>query len=261
MLETIQQFFQMDDATFTFAGWYYGIGLAVSFASLAVYWGRPARERSTSRETGGPRGERPAVVKAAVGYGRGFVALVSDTGISPNQITTIGLLLVVFNCALFLWSGNSLWFGSGLIAALLFDTLDGLVARHQGTSSLFGGYLDAMIDRYEEVAIYLTIAYVLDEWLVSFLIFSGSMLTSYAKARVAIEIPVANKGWGDLLEKPTRLFILCTGLIGAPVLPWFLPMALWMLAVMTHFTALQRFVRAYFMLRDAGASMPASVKQ
>lgn len=249
MLESVQQFLQMDDPTFAFAGWYYAIGLSLAALSLAFHFLR--RKPSDPAPVQDRQGrDRPALVTWAIGFGRRFVALVAGSGITPNQITVIGLVLVLFNCGLFLWSHNTLWFGSGLIAALLFDTLDGLVARHQGTSSLFGGYLDAIIDRYEEVAIYLAIAIVLDAWLVSFLILSGSMLTSYAKARTAIEMPIANKGWGDFLEKPTRLFILCTGLIGAPVLTWFLPVALWMLAVMTHFTALQRFARARFMLRE-----------
>lgn len=258
MLESIQQFLQMDDPTFTFAGWYYSVGILLAGASLAFHLLRGNRKPAKPQQFSGPRAERPPLASAAVSFGRRFVSLVAESGITPNQITVIGLVLVLFNCGLFLWSHNSFWFGSGLIAALLFDTLDGLVARHQGTSSLFGGYLDAIIDRYEEVAIYLTVAVVLDAWLVSFLIFSGSMLTSYAKARTAIEIPVANKGWGDFLEKPTRLFILCTGLIGAPVLPWFLPVALWMLAAMTHFTALQRFARARFMLRDTDAAQAAA---
>ena len=73
------------------------------------------------------------------------------------------------------------------------------------------------------------------------------------KSRVALEIETDNKGWPDLLEKPMRLFILCTGLIGAPVMAWFLPVSLWILAVLTHVTALQRFARACFIIHESEA--------
>lgn len=85
----------------------------------------------------------------------------------------------------------------------------------------------------------------------SFLVISGSMLTSYNKARTAIEIPVDNKAWPDFLSKPTLLFFLCVALIGDTSLPWLLPFTLWSLAVLTHFTALQRMFRAYFLIQDS----------
>lgn len=246
MLQPVQEFFRMDDATFSFVGWFIAIGVLLAAAS-AVHGMR----RSSAPATAAASGGRPAAVSRAIAFGQAFVDVVARSGVTPNQITVIGLLLVVFNCGIFVWTANPFWFGSGLIASLLFDTLDGLVARAQGTSSHLGGYLDAIVDRYEEVLIYLVIGYVLEQWFVAFLIITGSMLISYNKARTALEIETSNKGWPDLLIKPVRLFILCVGLIGAPVLSWFLPVALWMLAAMTHFTALQRFTRAAFILSDA----------
>ena len=74
------------------------------------------------------------------------------------------------------------------------------------------------------------------------------------KARVALEAHTTNKGWNDLLERPLRMFILCVGLIGAPVIEWFLPFVLWLLAALTHFSALQRFIRAYFVLTGRQAT-------
>ena len=245
MLEFLQNFFRMDDATFTFAGWYIVLGLG-AYVLGVFYVSMRKRPAQTSRHDGAKK----APVQFAIRLGERFVSLVLSTGVSPNQITIIGLVLVCFNCGLFVWSANTLWFGSGLIAALLFDSLDGIVARAQGASSKFGGYLDAVIDRYQEVAVYLSIGLVTGLWIPVFLVMTGSFLTSYNKARVALEIPTDNKEWPDLLERPTRLFILCVGLIGAPILDWFLPMALWMLVVMTHFTALQRFTRARFALEQ-----------
>jgi phosphatidylglycerophosphate synthase len=248
MVESLQHLLQLDDATFRFFGIYIVVVTVLAASSLAYAKFRGA---PSAVDTRAPRRERPPIVEASIAFGNRFVTFVAHLPITPNQITVIGLLLVWLNCALFFLSGNTLWFGSSLIAALLLDTLDGLVARAQGTSSKFGGYLDAVIDRYQEVSIYLTIGIVLDQWAAAFCIITGSMLTSYNKARVALEMPSSNKGWPDLLEKPLRLFILCVGLIGAPFIPWLLTFALWMLAAMTHFTALQRFTRAYFMFTDS----------
>ena len=241
----VQNLLQMDDVTFSFLQIFVGTGLVLALAS-ALVTPRAPHKRPASQDAGG----RSQFIKFAVQSGKSIVEFVGNTRISPNDVTLIGMALVIFNCAVFAISKNTFWFGTGLIAALLFDTLDGLVARYQGTSSLVGGYLDAVIDRYQEIVVYFTIGWVLDQWPIALLILSAAMLTSYNKARVALELQTSNKAWPDLLEKPLRMVILCVALIGAPIVPWLLPAGLWMLVVMTHFTALQRFARARFLLSD-----------
>lgn len=172
-------------------------------------------------------------------------------GWTPNQVTISGLVFVIANCAFYLWHRNTLFFGVGLALSLVFDGIDGAVARLTDTSSRFGGYLDAVVDRYQEVAIYLTIAWATGAWAISFLAVTGALLTSYNKARTAVEIPIDNNAWPDLLERLERLIILCTALI----LDRFLPVpeilggralivGLVLLAIGTHITAAQRFWRA-----------------
>ena len=51
------------------------------------------------------------------------------------------------------------------------------------------------------------------------LVITGSLVTSYNKARAAIEIPVDNKARPDLLERPARLFLLCGSLIMDAAVP------------------------------------------
>src|SRR5687768_13876647 len=114
------------------------------------------------------------------------------TGVTPNQVTLIGLALVLCNCAAFYAHGDTLVFGLGLIFSFAFDSLDGAVARLQGTSSKYGGYLDAVIDRYQEIAVYLVIAVTTGWWAVAFLAMTGSLMVSYNKARTALEIPISN---------------------------------------------------------------------
>jgi phosphatidylglycerophosphate synthase len=176
-------------------------------------------------------------------------------GLSANQVTLIGLCLVVANCVAFYWHRSTLIFGIGLALSFMADSLDGAVARLRAQSSSFGGYLDAMTDRYQELAVMLAIAIVSGEWLASFLAFSGGFLTSYAKARVAIEQPISNSDWPDLFERLERIVFLCALLVinGIAEKIWaadfVLAAGLWLLAALTHFTAIQRMMRATALLR------------
>jgi phosphatidylglycerophosphate synthase len=259
MSVSLQDFFQLDDPTLGFLKFYVAAAAVLLVADFAVRRLRPARPASAPRPDRTTGRARPVMIAWARRLGAAFVRLVAGLPITPNQVTVIGLLLVLYNCLVFAVTHDTFWFGAGLIGALLFDTLDGQVARAQNSSSHFGGYLDAMIDRYQEIFIFVSIGAVLDRWPLAFLVITGSLAVSYAKARVALEIPTSNKGWPDLFEKPIRLFVLCVGLIGAPIIPWFLPCALWMLAAITHFTALQRFTRAYFLLKDV--PMPGTASE
>jgi len=172
-------------------------------------------------------------------------------GFTPNQVTLLGLVIVVLNCALFCWHKNTFWFGLGLAASFAFDALDGAVARLRNMSSKFGGYLDGVIDRYQEIAVFAAIAWVTGWWALSFLALTGSLMVSYNKARTAIEIPIENHAWPDLLERFERVVILSFALLldSFVTLPDMLGgrvlfLALLVLGVLAHITAIQRFFRA-----------------
>ena len=181
-------------------------------------------------------------------------------GLSANQVTLIGLVLIAANSLAFLWHRSTLWFGLGLAVSFAADALDGAVARLRGQSSMFGAYLDAMTDRYQELVVLLAIALVSGQWLSSFLVLSGAFITSYAKARTAVERPIDNVAWPDMFERLERIIYLCAMLVldglaqsifGTKLV---LVAGLWLLAALTHATAIQRMVRAAAMLRAAPAA-------
>lgn len=168
------------------------------------------------------------------------------TGWSPNAVTIAGLALVALAAGAYLAHRNNLIFALCLVFAFAFDGLDGAVARLTGRSTKYGGYLDAVIDRYQEALVLAAVAWVNDLWPAAFLVMTGGFLTSYNKARVALEIPVDNLDWPDLIERLERLLILIAllaldGLLGWQ--PW-LSGGLVVLGVLTHVSALQRFMRA-----------------
>jgi phosphatidylglycerophosphate synthase len=137
--------------------------------------------------------------------------------------------------------------------ALLFgllDGIDGAVARVSGQTSKFGAYLDAMCDRYYEAFVLISAAHVTGYWLPAAAVLTGALLTSYAKARAAMEVSVTNSEWPDFMERTERSVIFVVGLFVSQVIPkqffgrdlfyW----TLILLAAGTHLTAFQRIFRA-----------------
>lgn len=182
-------------------------------------------------------------------------------GLTPNQVTLAGLALITVSAAFYLWHHSAIVFGVMLALSFAFDALDGAVARRRGMQSKAGGYLDAVVDRYQELAVLAALAWVHDLWALALAVFSGSVLTSYAKARAALEIAISNDGWPDFFERLERIIFLCALLIGAGLLARFgasvdvvVAAGLAVMAVLTHATALQRFFRAQHMLRAADAA-------
>ena len=180
---------------------------------------------------------------------------ISRTRLSPNVITWIGLILVLLNCLFYIYHKNNFYFGILLAVSFSFDALDGAVARVTNNKSHYGGYLDAINDRYQEVAIYFTLAFVNDIWVVCFFAITGSLLISYNKARTAIEMAIDNDSWPDLMERLERIIMICAALVLDPFIELlgifnrnFLYYMIFLIAILTHITAIQRFLRARKML-------------
>ena len=173
-------------------------------------------------------------------------------GLTPNQVTATGLGLIVLASGAYILHGSTLVFGITLAVAFAFDALDGAVARQTGMTSKVGGYFDAMVDRYQELIVLMAIGWMTGLWALALLAFSGAMITSYAKARTAIEIPVSNTAWPDFFERLERIIFLCALLIihGVTGADWLLTVGLAIYAGLCHLTALQRARRAVTLLRQ-----------
>lgn len=184
---------------------------------------------------------------------------------SANQVTLAGLLFVTGCCGAFHFHQSPLWFGLSLAVAFSADSLDGAVARLRNEQSHFGGYFDAIVDRYQELLVFVSLASFADAWAAAFLAFSGSVFTSYAKARTAIEVPVDNDTWPDFFERQERIIYLCLMLVAASILhsqhipqQSVIKIGLWLLAGISHATVAQRFLRASAMLHRADEVKRAS---
>ena len=102
-----------------------------------------------------------------------FVRLLIRMGITPNIVTTIGLLGNIAAAALLVYAGYTgsatdmnyelvTWAGAIIILFSLFDMLDGQVARLGGMASTFGAMYDSVLDRYCELFTLGGISYYLD---------------------------------------------------------------------------------------------------
>jgi CDP-diacylglycerol--glycerol-3-phosphate 3-phosphatidyltransferase len=177
--------------------------------------------------------------------GRFFLSL----GITPNLMTALGLA-GNFIGAYFISQGNLVVGGWLVLVMTPIDALDGTMARLRGDPSDFGAFVDSVSDRYAEMAILGGLMYYFamrGNALGSTLAFAaaaGSILVSYVKARAESLKYEARVG---LMTRVERYLVL------APLLVLDQPIiALWILAVLGNFTALQRI---WFVRRQAHAQM------
>src|ERR1700710_1268260 len=127
-----------------------------------------------------------------------IVKLLIRAGLTPNGVTTIGLILNIGVAVIFIAGaeeGNRGdlsfigWAGALILFAGLFDMLDGQVARLGNMSSTFGALFDSVLDRYSELVMFLGICYYLVAHhyflssLFAFIALIGSTMVSYTRAR------------------------------------------------------------------------------
>ena len=176
------------------------------------------------------------------------VSLIARTGISANFFTLVGCLLNVLAGVLI---------GLGYVAqgalvmtlvAMPMDALDGAVARATNKASKFGAFFDSVLDRIAEAALLIGLAALFMQRLdmlsalVAFIAMLASFMVSYSRARaegLGLECKVG------LFSRLGRFILLAVGLLlNQPVI------TVWLLAVLSSFTVIQRVVHVY---RRAGS--------
>ena len=188
--------------------------------------------------------------------------LAHSTGLTPNQVSLIGILAALLSAYLY-WNSKSddaflLAAALSLLASGFFDALDGVLARVYGQVTLFGGFLDSILDRYADalVLIGIILGWLATDsplWLlVGLTALVGSLMVSYARARAeAAGIKMETVG---LAERAERIIILAFAsfltLVWRDALRW----SVCLLAFLTNLTALQRVVYFRKAAQKRGAS-------
>ena len=177
--------------------------------------------------------------------------------LTPNIVSLIGLALAFFSAAAYAIAQNQpIWL---LLAVILLlasgfcDTLDGVLARIYQQQSVFGGFLDSLLDRYADAVVYAgVIIGGLCDPLWGLAALAGSLLVSYSRARAeAAGIKMESIG---VAERAERMIILAAASIVAIFLPSVLNIGtlnigIILLAVLSNFTVLQRGVHVYRVLK------------
>ena len=171
------------------------------------------------------------------------------TSLSANLLTILGSVLILGSIYL-LAIGAFFWAGSLILAASVFDMLDGAVARVKKETSLFGAFLDSTLDRYSEGFILFGLLLFFHRTaphstniLLIYAAVVGSFLISYIRARAEA---LGYKCKVGLLERPERIILIVAGLLSG----WVSAM-LWLLVALSHLTALQRVVYVWRQSQDA----------
>ena len=169
------------------------------------------------------------------------------TGVHPDAVTLAGTLGVVVGALVFFPRGMFFTGTAVVFFSVLTDLLDGAMARKLGRSSRFGAWLDSTCDRIADAAIFsgLVLWFTGDgrsdllAGVALFCLVAGSVV-SYAKARA--------EGLGlrcdvGLAERAERLILVLLGTLLAGLgLEVALAVALWLLAVASAVTVIQRLV-------------------
>ena len=164
--------------------------------------------------------------------------LLEKMGLTPNQLTMIGLLLSAATAYL-LSIGLFPAGGVLLILASALDMADGSLARLQGRASAVGALLDSTADRISEAAIFLGLLlfYInprsISEVLLIFLALISSFMVSYLRAKGEGLGVDCNVG---VMTRPERVLALAAGLLMGQVF-----VALVVIAAFSFLTALHRF--------------------
>jgi CDP-diacylglycerol--glycerol-3-phosphate 3-phosphatidyltransferase len=165
---------------------------------------------------------------------------------NPNLFTLMGFFATLA-ASLLILKGS--WFLAGLAIILsgLLDLFDGVAARKLEKVTPFGGFLDSVLDRYSDLL--LLIALLIDglrkgdSGLVILISFAsmGTALIPYVRAKAeALEVPCTV----GLMERAERIILLAIGTLFQRIEP-----VLWILAILTHFTVLQRIYYVWKRLR------------
>jgi len=190
---------------------------------------------------------RAPIGKAIAPLGRSL----AQAGVSPDMVTVAGTVGATVS-ALVCYPRGYFFVGTLLIwAFVMFDMVDGAVARAGGRGSRFGAVLDSSCDRIADSAVFGTLAW----WFArhdqpallaaALLCLVLGSLTSYIKARAEGAGFTCNVG---IAERTERLIVVLvgTGLTGWPFrVPFVQAGALWLLVAASTVTVVQRFATVW----------------
>lgn len=194
---------------------------------------------------------RPLATRAL----RPFVSAAIRLELTPDSVSVLAFGFAV-GAAVAFFVGTPIGYVVGALFVFVngwLDLLDGALARELDVDSRAGDLLDHVLDRYADVLIVGGLAAGIEAYALGFLAVTGVLLTSYLGTQ--IEAVGLEREYGGLVGRADRLALMGLTGLGMAVVPVVgeLTLVAWLLvflAVVGHFTALQRFWGAW---RDLSA--------
>jgi CDP-diacylglycerol--glycerol-3-phosphate 3-phosphatidyltransferase len=185
---------------------------------------------------------KDSIEKALIQARDSMVLFLCRRGVRPNHLTVFGLIFSSASAIGFALDRHRLG-GILLLVAGALDMMDGRVAREGGQATRFGAFFDSVVDRYSDTVIFLGItAYYLNKGMDAFAFLAlvamvGALITSYSRARGESLVSNCDVGY---LQRPERIVLLIIGGLTGK-----LDLTIWVLAVLSHVTVLQRIVTVF----------------
>jgi CDP-diacylglycerol--glycerol-3-phosphate 3-phosphatidyltransferase len=169
---------------------------------------------------------------------RGVLAFLIWTGVRPWQLTVLSLLLTMTTGALIVAGA---WFAAGLVLFLasLCDVFDGSVARLRGEARRSGAFLDSVLDRVSDMALFSCLFWVLatNNQRAEAALALVTLVVSLSVSQVRAEAEAAGVTLSDgFFQRLERMIAMMAGLL----IPHAMLPVLVLLAVLGAVTVLQR---------------------
>jgi CDP-diacylglycerol--glycerol-3-phosphate 3-phosphatidyltransferase len=184
---------------------------------------------------------------------RGLLAI----RVSPDAVTIVGTIGACTGALVFFPRGDFIP-GVLIIAAFVIaDLLDGTMARLSGRAGPWGNFLDATLDRVADGCIFgalvLWAVSTEEPWTIAAALTAlvGGQVISYAKARAEAVGAQANVGIAERAER--LIIVLLAAFIAGFGVPYILPIALGVVAVLSLITIIQRVIVVRRQLLPKGA--------
>jgi CDP-diacylglycerol--glycerol-3-phosphate 3-phosphatidyltransferase len=192
-----------------------------------------------------------------------IMAALTRWRVHPNTLSTIGFL-VTCSSGFFFHQHHVRTAGLLILLGGIFDLFDGTVARRTGLASPFGAFYDSTLDRLSEIVVYLGLLSLYNDYRLELgdvgtiyaimLAMAGSLMISYTRARAeALDIDCSV----GIMQRAERVI-----LIGAAALLFgedgegiVLKVVIYVLAVLTNFTVLQRIWWVWRNTRPEGVAV------
>lgn len=203
-------------------------------------------------------GFNPVHPKLQEGYLKLIIPLADffkSLNVNPNALTTLGTIFNIVGAIFFALSYLRVG-GMFIVFGAICDTIDGRIATHGKKKTQFGALYDSVMDRYSEIIMFfgISVHFVKGEsyWtsVAIFAALGGSVMVSYVRARaegLGLECKVG------MMQRTERITYISVGAVIGD-LPYvhelFLMLAIWIIAILANYTAVQRMFYLYKQTKD-----------